>query len=61
MNAESKNDKDYMDHYLRDAQALRAKCLSDLMSNGWRCMKRFVRSFRHRLSDIGRLTRNWQE
>ena len=59
MNAES-NDKDYMD-YVRDAQALRAKYLSELMSNGRRRMKRFIRSYRQRLGDIPRLTRNWQE
>jgi hypothetical protein len=60
VNAESKNDKDYQD-YVRDAQALRAKYLSDLMSNGWRCMKGFILSYRRRLGDISRLTRNWQE
>ena len=60
MNAESKNDKNYLD-YVRDAQALRAKYLSDLMSNGWRRMKGFIRSYGHRLGDIPRLTRNWQE
>ena len=60
MNAEWNDDKDYMD-YVRDAQARRAKYLSDLMSNGWRRMKGFIRSYRHRLSDIPCLTRNWHE
>jgi hypothetical protein len=59
MNAESP-DKDYLD-YIRDARALRAKYLSELMSNGWRRMKGLIRSYRHRLGDIHRLTRNWQE
>ena len=58
MNTESKNTKDYLDD-VRDAQALRAKYLGDLMSSGWRCMKGFIRSYRHRLSDIFRLTRSW--
>lgn len=60
MNAESKSDKDYMD-YVRDAQALRAKYLSDLTSNGWRCMKGFIRSYRPRLDDILWLTHDSQE
>ena len=60
MNVETKNDKDYLD-YVRDAQALRAKYLSDLMSDGWRCMTGFIRSYRHRLSDMRRLSRDWQE
>jgi hypothetical protein len=60
MNAESKNDKDYLD-YVRDAQALRAEYLSDLISNGWRCIKRLILSYRRRLGDIPSLTRNWQE
>jgi hypothetical protein len=57
MNTESKNAKDYLDD-VRDAQALRAKYLGDLMSSGWRWMKGFIRAYRHRLSDIFRLTRN---
>jgi len=60
MNAESKSGKDYMD-YVREAQALRARYLSDLMSNGSRRMKGLIRSHRHRLTRIPRLTRNWQE
>jgi hypothetical protein len=60
MNAESKRDKDYMD-YVRDAQALRAKYLSDLMSNGSRCMRGLILSHRRRLGAIPPLTRNWQE
>ena len=56
MNAESKIAKDYLD-YVRDAQALRAKCLGDLMSNGWRCMKEFIRSRGHRLGNNPWLTR----
>jgi hypothetical protein len=60
MNAESKNGKDYLD-YVRDAQALRAKYLSDLMSSGWRRIKGFIGAYTRRLGDIPRLTRNWQE
>jgi hypothetical protein len=60
MNAESKYRKDYVE-CVRDAEALRARYLSDLVSNGWRRMKELIRSYRHRVSDIARLTRNWQE
>ena len=51
MNPETNDDKDYMD-YVRDAQALRAEYLSDLTSNGWRCMKGLILSYRRRLDDI---------
>jgi hypothetical protein len=60
MNPETNDDKDYMD-YVRDAQALRAEYLSDLTSNGWRCMKGLILSYRRRLDDIPLVTRNWQE
>lgn len=57
MNAESKNDKDYMD-YARDAQVLRARYLSNLMADGWRRMKRFILSYRRRIAGNPRLTHN---
>ena len=60
MNPETNDDKDYLD-YVRDAQALRARYLGDLMSNGWQGMKGLILSYRRRLGDIPPLTRNWQE
>jgi len=59
MNAESKDDKDYTD-YVRDAQALRARNLTHLASSGWRRVKGLSRSYRRRLTEATRLTRNWQ-
>jgi hypothetical protein len=57
MNGESNSKKHYLD-YVRDAQALRARHLDDPVSKGWRCMREFIRSYKRRLGDIPRLTRN---